>query len=133
MNEHWQSTDSILRAERRERILDLWAAGLGQNEIAEQVGEFRSAVGWIVARARAVGDHRATRHDSFIVAERRSAPCERAKLTRIRRRLARAKAGTRFPASVSELSALVRASDVAITKCPPGIPFTGIPTWAGHR
>jgi hypothetical protein len=133
MNEHWQSTDNILRAVRRERILDLWAAGLGQDEIAEQVGEFRSAVGWIVARARALGDSRATRHDSFANASRRLPPTEQTKVARIRRRVARAKAGTRFPASVSELSALARASDVAITKCPPGIPFTGIPTWAGHR
>ena len=130
MNEHWQSTDSILRAARRERILDLWAAGLGQSEIAERVGEFRSTVGWIVARARALGDRRATRHDSFAVAAPRSPPGEPAKVARMRRRIARAKAGVRFPASVHELSALARASDVTITKCPPGIPFTGIPTWA---
>jgi hypothetical protein len=61
---------------------------------------------------------------------RGSFPLELGPSGRLPKRVARTKAGMRFPASVGQLSVLVRASEVTVTKCPPGIPFTGIPRWA---
>ncbi len=129
MADHWVRTDKQEQAERRERILELWAAGFDQEEIAEQTGEFGCGVGWIVVKARAAGDCRARRHDGFGRGARRSPPWARRAGTRARSAM-RVKTGMRFPVSVQELSAIARASDAIVDRCPPGIPFGGVPRWA---
>lgn len=47
-------------AERKEKVLNLWAEGLPLAKIAEEVGLKEMSVQWIIGRARKAGDKRAS-------------------------------------------------------------------------
>jgi hypothetical protein len=130
VTEHWDFTDRDARRLRRERVLDLWARGYSQDEIGEQIGENGSVVGWIVVKAQAAGDRRATRHDTVGHGPCRPPPWHSRVRGPTRNAEMRVRIGQQFPVAIRDLSAIVSASRVEIRRCPPGIPFTGIPHWA---
>jgi len=111
-----------------ERVLDLWAQGLGQGQIAAMIGCFPNEVGALISKARERGDRRAVRRDAFAAS---SVARQAFKASQIKglTHAAKLRCAARFPASIDELIRVARESPVPVTKCPPGVHCGWRPRW----
>lgn len=113
-----------------DRVLDLWAAGLSAPLIQAKVGHITiSNINGIIARARESGDGRAVRrgkgHNLQSGSSQHIAAIKRGQQIRQRRVIA----SKYEPNSTAELRALVAASNVKVTRLPPGPHLGWTPSW----
>jgi hypothetical protein len=109
----------ILARSHAEVILNMWAAGKRQGEIAAAIPCDIEVISWVLRRARNDGDRRAIRRQLFHknlggVDTREGIRHAQSSVLR------RTRLGKRFPATREELMQIAAASGVKVTILPPG-------------